>query len=173
MYRELVSEARTDRHVLYFHGGGYAFGTESLVRYFTGFSAQRRPPLYYTSTTDLLMSIRCPLWSRSLPRCFWLAARINPDRIAFFGDLAGSGLLSATLHKMRDEGFELPSAAVALSPWTDLALTGQSLHSNAGSDPLMDVKRLPAYAQRYEASLCVSALRGRIGTSAAAHPEQQ
>src|SRR5262249_15645602 len=59
------------------------------------------------------------------------------------------GLLLATLHKIRDEGFKLPSAAVALSPWTDLALTGQSLHSNARSDPLMDVTRLPAYAQRY------------------------
>jgi monoterpene epsilon-lactone hydrolase len=41
------------------------------------------------------------------------------------------------------------TARNALSPWTDLALTGQSLHSNARSDPLMDVKRLPAYAQRY------------------------
>jgi acetyl esterase/lipase len=57
----------------------------------------------------------------------WLASRINPDRIAFIGDSAGGGLLLATLHKMRDERFKLPSAAVALSPWTDLALTGQSL----------------------------------------------
>jgi acetyl esterase/lipase len=55
----------------------------------------------------------------------------------------------ATLYKIREEGFKLPSAAVALSPWTDLALTGQSLQSNAWSDPLMDVTRLPAYAQRY------------------------
>jgi acetyl esterase/lipase len=31
----LVPEARTDRHVLYFHGGGYAFGTEPLARDFT------------------------------------------------------------------------------------------------------------------------------------------
>ena len=31
----LVPEARNDRHVLYFRGGGYAFGTEPLVRDFT------------------------------------------------------------------------------------------------------------------------------------------
>jgi epsilon-lactone hydrolase len=31
----LVPEARPDRHVLYFHGGGYAFGTEPLMRDFT------------------------------------------------------------------------------------------------------------------------------------------
>jgi acetyl esterase/lipase len=80
----LVPEARPDRHVLYFHGGGYAFGTEP----------------------DAAKVFR------------WLAARINPDRIAFIGDSAGGGLLLATLHKMRDEGFKLPSAAVALSPWT-------------------------------------------------------
>src|SRR5437763_6422349 len=31
----LVRQARTDRYVLYFHGGGYAFGSAPLVRDFT------------------------------------------------------------------------------------------------------------------------------------------
>jgi epsilon-lactone hydrolase len=146
----LVPEARTDRQVLYFRGGGYAFGTEPLVRDFTWRLGVA------TSATVLYFDYRLapehpfPAAVEDAAKVFrWLAARMNPDRIAFIGDSAGGGLLLATLHKMRDEGFKLPSAAVALSPWTDLALTGQSLHSNARSDPLMDVKRLPAYAQRY------------------------
>jgi acetyl esterase/lipase len=65
---------------------------------------------------------------------------MNPDRIAFIGDSAGGGLLLATLHKMRDEGFKLPGAAVALSPWTDLALTGQSLRSADGCEAITGIR---------------------------------
>ena len=124
----LVPEARTDRHVLYFHGGRYAFGTEPLVRDFTWRLGAA------TGATVLYFDYRLapehpfPAAVEDAAKVFrWLASRINPDRIAFIGDSAGGGLLLATLHKMRDEGFNLPSAAVALSPWTDLALTGQSL----------------------------------------------
>jgi len=143
-------KARTDRHVLYFHGGGYAFGTEPLMRDFTWrLSAATSANVLYFDYR-LAPEHPFPAAVEDAAKVFcWLAARINPDRIAFIGDSAGGGLLLATLHKMRDEGLKLPSAAVALSPWTDLALTGQSLHSNARSDPLMDVTRLPAYAQRY------------------------
>ena len=79
----------------------------------------------------------------------WLAKRINPKRIAVVGDSAGGGLAFGTLYRLRDEGLPLPAAAVAISPWTDLALTGPSLQSNAAADPMMDVTRLPAFADCY------------------------
>jgi hypothetical protein len=37
----------------------------------------------------------------------------------------------------------LPSAAVVLSPWTDLALTGQSLAEYSFSDPIVQVDLMP------------------------------
>jgi acetyl esterase/lipase len=54
-----------------------------------------------------------------------------------------------TLRRLRDEGIALPGAAVLISPWTDLALTGQSLSSNAAADPMMDVRTFPALADWY------------------------
>ena len=47
------------------------------------------------------------------------------------------------LLKLRDDRAQLPAAAVALSPWTDLALTGPSLKSNAAADPMMNADDLP------------------------------
>src|SRR6266550_7035093 len=79
----------------------------------------------------------------------WLLKEFEPRRIAFVGDSAGGGLLLGTLYKLREEGLALPAAAVAVSPWTDLALTGPSLKLNAAADPMLNVARLPGLASGY------------------------
>lgn len=146
----LVRQARTDRYVLYFHGGGYAFGSERLVRDFTWRlgAAAGAGVLYFDYR--LAPEHPFPAAVEDAGKVYrWLAGRMDPERIVFIGDSSGGGLLLATLYKMRDEGFALPGAAVAISPWTDLALTGPSLRGNAKLDPMMDIERLPTFAQRY------------------------
>lgn len=57
----------------------------------------------------------------------WLLAQgFSPDNIMIVGESAGGGLCLATLLALRDQRIPLPEAAVAISPWTDLALTGES-----------------------------------------------
>jgi epsilon-lactone hydrolase len=68
----------------------------------------------------------------------WLLARgISPSNIMIVGESAGGGLCLATLLALRDQGIPLPAAAVTMSPWTDLALTGESYHTKlkASIDP--------------------------------------
>ena len=62
--------------------------------------------------------------------------RYDSRHVAFFGDSAGGGLVFAAMLKLRDEGVELPRAAVALSPWTDLTMSGASWKVNAAADPI-------------------------------------
>jgi epsilon-lactone hydrolase len=72
----------------------------------------------------------------------WLLAEgAGPRRVAVIGDSAGGGLAFSLLLRLRDGGFPLPAADVALSPWTDLALTGPKLRLNAAADPLVSVER--------------------------------
>jgi acetyl esterase/lipase len=47
------------------------------------------------------------------------------------GESAGGGLCLATLLAVRDQGLPLPAGAVALSPWTDLTLSGESYRTQA------------------------------------------
>jgi acetyl esterase/lipase len=145
-----VREARADRYILYFHGGGYVVGTAPLFRDFmwrVG-KAARACVLYFDYR--LAPEHPFPAAIEDASKIYaWLTQRIDPARIAFLGDSAGGGLALATLHKVRDEGGKLPGAAVAISPWTDLALTGSSLKLNAKADPMMDVERLPTFAQYY------------------------
>ncbi len=57
---------------------------------------------------------------------------LAPSRIVLAGDSAGGGLCLATLLALRDRGCSLPAAAVAISPWVDLAC---ACHN--GNDPVV------------------------------------
>jgi epsilon-lactone hydrolase len=148
--RVAVRQARSDRCVLYFHGGAYAVGTAKLLRDFTWRigAAARAHVLYF----DYRLAPEHPFpagLEDAVAAYRWLAGRFDPRRIAFMGDSAGGGLAFATLYKLRDEGLALPAAVVAVSPWTDLALTGRSLQANAAADPMLNVANLPALANDY------------------------
>jgi acetyl esterase/lipase len=79
----------------------------------------------------------------------WLLERLPSESIAIAGDSAGGGLVLATLIRARDEGLPLPACAVAISPWTDLELTGSSVESLQPLDPMLDAGRLKESAGLY------------------------
>lgn len=63
----------------------------------------------------------------SLKTYKWLLDQgTSPKDILIMGESAGGGLCLASLLGIRDQELPLPMAAVALSPWTDLKLTGDS-----------------------------------------------
>ncbi len=62
----------------------------------------------------------------------WLLAQgVSPARVVIAGESAGGGLTLSTLLALRDQGVPLPAAAVALSPLTDCAFTGESHRTKA------------------------------------------
>ncbi len=80
----------------------------------------------------------------------WLLAQgIAPNRIVIAGDSAGGGLTISTLLALRDAKQPLPAAAVPISPWTDLAATGESLRTLAGKDPMVQAEPLKEMAKLY------------------------
>jgi acetyl esterase/lipase len=86
----------------------------------------------------------------SLKAYQWLLGQgYQPQNILIMGESAGGGLCLATLLALRDKGLPLPIAAVALSPWTDLKLTGDSYRTKANvciSPPGMNVVCSKYYA---------------------------
>jgi acetyl esterase/lipase len=145
-----VAQSRADRCVLYFHGGGYCIGTAALYRDFLWRVAgtARTQVLYF----DYRLAPEHPFPAAlddAVAAYRWLAARFDPRRIALAGDSAGGGLLLAAMLRLRDEGTALPCAAAALSPWTDLTLTGASMRANAEADPMLDPGNLPELVRNY------------------------
>jgi monoterpene epsilon-lactone hydrolase len=65
----------------------------------------------------------------------WLLDQgIPAGRIAFAGDSAGGHLAMTVQLRARAQGLPLPVATMLLSPWIDLAATGESLDDNDGKD---------------------------------------
>lgn len=143
--------SRPDRDVLFLHGGGYVAGSAALYRHFTWriATAARARVL----AIDYRLAPEHPFPAAlhdALVAYRWLVGgRADPRRTAVMGDSAGGGLALALLLRLRDDGLELPAAAIALSPWTDLALTGASLSSNEKSDPIVSAADAHLFADCY------------------------
>lgn len=143
--------SRDNRHILYLHGGAYVFGSPSLYRDFIWRVADA------TSARVLVLDYRLapehpfPAAVDDAVNAYrWLLAQgADPRRIAIMGDSAGGGLTFATLLRLRDEALPQPAAAVALSPWTDLTVTGDSARRNAEADPMLSVGHARTFANWY------------------------
>src|SRR5205823_10273307 len=140
-----------ERHVLFLHGGAFIIGSPNLYRHLTWriASAARSRVL----AVDYRLAPEHP-FPAALEDAFtaynWLLTRgTDPSRIAVMGDSAGGGLVFSLMLRLRDEGYPLPAAAAALSPWTDLALTGASLRVNAIYDPMLSADDPPLFVNDY------------------------
>ena len=125
--------ANKDKVILYTIGGGYISGTcsdhrtlVSKVAQTSGiailmFNHRLAPEHPYPAALDDSLTAYRSLLERGT----------SPENILIMGESAGGGLCLATLLAVRDQGLPLPIAGVALSPWTDLKLTGESYRTRA------------------------------------------
>jgi acetyl esterase/lipase len=151
LFRVTTDRSAAERNVLYLHGGGYVSGAPTHYRHFSWRIADALKARIWMLEYRLAPEHPFPAaLDDAVAAYHWLAAR-NADgrRLLVMGDSAGGGLALALLLKLRDERAALPVGAVALSPWTDLALTGASLAGNAAADPMLNADDFPLLAQYY------------------------
>ncbi|MBR5949216.1 MAG: alpha/beta hydrolase fold domain-containing protein [Clostridia bacterium] len=137
--------------ILYLHGGGYACGG---LEYAKGFAsvlaaecgvkvtclAYRLAPEnpYPAALEDALNAYR-----------HLLSKGYLPERITLCGESAGGGLCYALCYKLRELRLPLPSGIIAISPWTDLTMSGDSIIYNKENDPSLCLEQLESYAGCY------------------------
>lgn len=141
-----------DAVVLYFHGGGYVAGSAAISEFFAAQFAMRSKVPFLIFDYGLAPEKPFPAGLNDAVAVYrWLVDTkgINPRRIAFFGESAGGGLEIATLIKLRDLNIELPVTAVCLSPWADLALTGESMTTKAEIDPILSLEEMTFLVKTY------------------------
>jgi epsilon-lactone hydrolase len=143
-----------DRHILYLHGGGYTCGSPALYRHllwrFCDAAQARLAAIDYRLAPEhpfpAALDDAVAAWQGLL------AEGADPRHCAVIGDSAGGGLALALALRLRDAGGPQPAAVVALSPWTDLAITSRSIDDNAAADPILNAADLAPLAAHYLAS---------------------
>ena len=145
------SECEPGRAIAYFHGGGYATGSVEAFRSLSSHLARATRARVLAADYRLAPEHPFPaaLDDATAAYRFLLAAGHAPEHVALAGDSSGGGLALSTLVALRDAGEPMPAAAACISPWTDLTLSGPSLHANAETDPMVSAKTLALMADAY------------------------
>jgi epsilon-lactone hydrolase len=135
----IVPGADASRVLIYFHGGGYCSGSVLSHRRLvteagragglrTLAAAYRLAPEHpFPAARDDALTV----WRR-LRRDGYAA-----NRIAVGGDSAGANLALALVEELKRAGENLPGCLWLLSPWVDLTMSGATLTSKSGVDPLI------------------------------------
>ncbi len=143
--------ARTDKAIVYFHGGGFQVGSLQSHRELMGLLSAA------AGVRVLGVAYRCAPEYRypaavddALAALQWLHEQGFAARdLALAGDSAGAGLALAALLKLQQQGLEMPAAAYLMSAWTDLTASGESYETRAAADPIHQRAMILAMARNY------------------------
>jgi monoterpene epsilon-lactone hydrolase len=145
------SQAAAQRTILYLHGGGYYFCSPQSHRSLVFELARRANARTFSLEYRLAPEHRFPVALDDAVAAYrrLLVDGVSAGSIVIAGDSAGGGLALATLVALRDAGDPLPAGGLLFSPWTDLAATGDTIHTNDGRDPMFSGPAIAHAAQIY------------------------
>ena len=134
--------------LLYLHGGAYVGMSPRTHRSITCAFAKRG---FRVFAVDYRLAPEHPFPAAlDDATAAWRALRAAaPGPVFVAGDSAGGGLTLALLLNLREKGDPMPDAACVFSPWTDLAISGESMKTNAVRDPLLVSDGIDVIANAY------------------------
>jgi monoterpene epsilon-lactone hydrolase len=146
-------QSADDSAVVYFHGGAYVLGSAAAYRNFVGQIAAKAKVAIFIVDYGLAPEHPFPAAVNEAAAIYHGLAASGLSKLAIAGDSAGGGLALALLLLVtaaaKDGTVPTPLAAVVMSPWTDLALTGKSIEGRAKSDPMLTRDALIQAAELY------------------------
>lgn len=134
---------------VFLHGGAFVIGSAATHRALAAAIATASGLILYAVDYRLAPEHPFPTGRDDvLAVCKALRGR-GAKEIVLIGDSAGGGLALHTVAAMRARGEPLPSWLVLMSPWVDLACSGESFRKNSKLDPMLSHQGLLLDAERY------------------------
>ncbi|MFD8756159.1 alpha/beta hydrolase [Kitasatospora sp. NPDC059577] len=124
--------------ILYFHGGGWVYGSPETALSLTGNLVARTGLGAYSVDYRLAPEHPFPAAVEDTLSAYraLLDRGEDPSAVVFAGDSAGGGLAVTTCLAARDAGLPLPAGLLAFSPGLDATRTGASMDTKEGVDPI-------------------------------------
>lgn len=121
--------------ILQFHGGGHTNGMNDMYRRAAGRLARLCSCAVYSIDYDAAPGLEFPAVHEQCYRAY-AAMADNVRDFAAIGDSFGAALMLSCCLKARDNGVRLPGTLVCVSPFADMAASGDSYRYNAHRDPM-------------------------------------
>ena len=138
-----VPESDGNRRMLYVHGGGYVMGSPVTHRRLCEGIARAGGCAVLNLDYRMAPEHVFPAAVDDAIAALQFMQENGPDgpggaeSVFVGGDSAGGGLMLATLLAARERGVAMPDGGVGISVWSDLAITGESIQTRSGTDPLI------------------------------------
>ena len=144
------SQAEKRKVILYLHGGGNTLGSSITHRKLVGHIVHCSKVNALTLNYSLAPENPFPAGLMDAKYAWqWLLKQAyRPGDIILGGDSSGGGLVLSLLLLLKNEHYPLPHSGFLLSPMLDYTLSGDSISSCAGKDPMVfieDLRQTVAY----------------------------
>ncbi|KAK4944932.1 hypothetical protein LTR10_015851 [Elasticomyces elasticus] len=135
-YNELKrTRTKSQRIMLYVHGGAYFFGSVDEHGYQMQRHARKLKARVFAPRYRLAPQFPFPCGLQDcLAAYLYLLSIHDPSEIVLAGDSAGGGMVVSILCLLRNQALPLPAGAVLISPWVDLTHSFPSLSGKADDD---------------------------------------
>jgi acetyl esterase/lipase len=149
---ECVGDAASGPVLLYLHGGGFMFPPGNSYRWVLQQLARRIGVTACMPRYRLAPEFPFPA---ALDDCLAVYSALVSEghRVIIAGDSAGGGLAVSLVLCARTRGLALPAALYLMSPFTDLACSGESMFGKAAVDPICSPEAVLHRAFHYLAGL--------------------
>ncbi|GAB4550427.1 MAG: alpha/beta hydrolase [Rhizobacter sp.] len=146
-----VPESRSDRTLLYLHGGSFAFRFPNTHAAFAARMCRLLGARALLPDYRLAPEFPFPAAPDDCHGAYrWLLGRgISPGSVVLVGDSAGGCLALVTLHRARQASEPQPACAVLLSPAVDCTFDSHSMVDNEGRDPLFRLTDMLVLRRHY------------------------
>ncbi|MCD7770728.1 MAG: alpha/beta hydrolase fold domain-containing protein [Oscillospiraceae bacterium] len=137
--------------ILYLHGGGYTCGGLEYARGFGSKLASEYGLKVFCCAYRLAPENKFPaaLDDALASYKYLIDSGFPSDRIILAGESAGGGLCYSLCLKLNELGLSQPAGIIAISPWTDLTASGDSIETNKEVDPTLTIGQLNFYTDSY------------------------
>lgn len=137
------SEEKSEKVILYFHGGAYVAEAtkehwdflEKIVKDTKATVIMPDYPLTPKYTYKDVFNMVEPLYKE-------IISKVDKQNLIMIGDSAGGGITLALAEKLSDNNINLPSKTILISPWLDVTLKNQKINEVEKKDKQLSKERL-------------------------------
>ncbi len=145
----IPKDERRQGVILYLHGGGFTCGDLEYAVGFGSTLAYQCGTRVFCAAYRLAPETPFPGALDDAVTAYRYLLEKGYSHISLCGESAGGGLCYSLCLRIRQANLPMPRAILAISPWVDLTMAGESIESNQESDVSLTLKQLEYYASCY------------------------